>query len=129
MSPVCFAGKKSLIKGTMSRCSISAHGRHNGSTFILSCVRTVFSEVPLHGRWLPAEQLRLYMHQKCTIGSDITFSLASMLRVINKVLLLVSLEPNTMEIPGDWSTAPSFQKRLSKSPATLLLGDSNGIHE
>ena len=34
--------------------------RHNGTSFILSCLRTVFSELPLHGRWLPAEQLCLY---------------------------------------------------------------------
>ena len=54
--------------------------------------------MPLHGRWLPAEQLRQYMHMKCNIGNDITFSLSTMMRVINKALPLVSAEPNVMEI-------------------------------
>lgn len=61
----------------------------------------VFSELPLHGRWLPAEHLRQYMHMKCKIGDEINFTLPTMMRVINKVLPLVSLEPYIMEIPGD----------------------------
>lgn len=86
----------------MSGSNICARGKHNGSTFILSCVRTVFSELPLHGRWLPAEHLRQYMHMKCNIGDGVNFTLPTrMMRVIKKVLLLVSLEPNIMEIPGN----------------------------
>ena len=84
----------------MSSSTISARGRRNGSSFILSCVRTVFSEPPLQGRWLPAEQLCLYMHQKCNIGNDIKFDITTMMRVINKVFPLVSSEPNILEIPG-----------------------------
>ena len=85
----------------MSSSSICARGKHSGTTFILSCLKTVFSEPPLHGRWLPAEQLRQYMHMKCHIGDDINFTLSTMMRVINKVLPLVSSEPNIMEIAGD----------------------------
>ena len=84
----------------MSSSSISARGRRNGSTFILSCVRTVFNELSLQGRRLPAEHLCMYMHQKCKIGNDINFDLLTMMRVINKVFPLVSLEPNILEIPG-----------------------------
>jgi hypothetical protein len=35
---------------------------------------------------------------KCNIGGDISFILTTMMRVINKVLPLVSSEPNIMEI-------------------------------
>jgi hypothetical protein len=42
----------------------------------------------------------MYMHQKCKIGNDINFDLLTMMRVINKVFPLVSLEPNILEIPG-----------------------------
>jgi hypothetical protein len=42
----------------------------------------------------------MYMHQKCKIGNDINFDLSTMMRVINKVIPLVSLEPNILEIPG-----------------------------
>ena len=82
----------------MSSSSICARRKHNAQTFILSCLRTVFGELPLHGRWLPAEQLRQCMHMKCNIGNDITFRLSTMMRVINKALPLVSAEPNIMEI-------------------------------
>jgi hypothetical protein len=41
----------------MSIRTLGAHGRHNGSAFILTCLRGVFTEQELHGRWLPAEQL------------------------------------------------------------------------
>ena len=51
--------------------AINSRGRHNGTTFILSCLRSVFSELPLHGRWLPAEQqLRLNLHMKFQIADD-----------------------------------------------------------
>jgi len=85
----------------MSECTPNSRGRHNGTTFILSCLRTVFSELPLHGRWLPAEQLRLYMHMKCQIADDIAFPLSTMMRVINKVLPLSNADPNIMETAGD----------------------------
>jgi hypothetical protein len=84
----------------MSRSNICARGKHNSTSFILSCARTVFGEIQLHGRWLPAEQLRLYMHMKCNIGDEIAFALPSMMRVINKVLPSVNSDPNTMEIAG-----------------------------
>ncbi len=84
----------------MSSSNICARGKHNSTAFILSCAKTVFGEIRLHGRWLPAEQLRLYMHMKCNIGDDIAFTLSSMMRVINKVLPSVNSEPITMEIAG-----------------------------
>ena len=85
----------------MSDCLINSRGKHNGTTFILSCLRSVFSELPLHGRWLPAEQLRLYMHMKFQIADDIAFPLSTMMRVINKVLPLSNVDPNIMEIAED----------------------------
>ncbi len=101
MSPACTDSSKAPLKALCSSSGISARGRRNGSTFILSRVRTVFSELSLQGRWRPAEQLRMYMHQKCKIGNEINFDLSTMMRVINKVLFpLVNLEPNTLEIPG-----------------------------
>jgi hypothetical protein len=84
----------------MSSCTIDAHGKRNGSTFILTCVRKVFSEHTLQRRWLPAEQRRMYMHMKYEIGEDIKFTLSAMVRVINKVLPQVSSVPNVVEIPG-----------------------------
>jgi hypothetical protein len=75
--------------------------RHNGLTFILSCLRTVFSELPLHIRWLPGEQLRLSIHMKCQIGNDIAFPLETVMKVINKVLPLANFDPNIMEIAND----------------------------
>ncbi len=83
----------------MSSSSIGARGKHNQSTFILTCVRKVFSEYTLHGRWLPAEQLRMFMHMKYEIGEEIKFSLGTMMRVINKVLPMMSMDPNVVEIP------------------------------
>ena len=65
-----------------------------------SCMRKVFSEHTLHKRWLPAEQLQMYMHMKYKIVGEILFTLSSMMRVINKVFPLVSLVPNAVEIPG-----------------------------
>ena len=84
----------------MSSTDICARGRHNATAFILSCLQTVFGETPLHGRWLPAEQLNTYIYLKCNVGNDIAFTLPSMMRVINKMLPSVNAEPNTMEIGG-----------------------------
>ena len=84
----------------MSSCRIGTHGKHNASTFILTCMRKAFSEHTLHRRWLPAEQLRRYMHKKYEIGKDIKFTSSTMMRSINKVLLLMSSVPNVVEIPG-----------------------------
>jgi hypothetical protein len=84
----------------MSSSSISARGKRNGSVFILSCLRMVFSEQTLHGRWLPSDQLQVYMHMKFNIGDDIKFTLASMMRVINKMFPLMGSEPNIIEASG-----------------------------
>ncbi|KAI2506094.1 hypothetical protein MHU86_8325 [Fragilaria crotonensis] len=82
----------------MSGSSVGARGKRNGSVFILSCVRRVFCDRALHGRWLPAEQLCTYMHMKFNVGEDIKFTLPTMMRVINKVFPLTSsLEPNIIE--------------------------------
>ena len=79
--PCALQVRKALLKAYDAFLTCSAHGRHNGSAFILSCVRTLFCELPLRGRWQPEEQLSLYMHQKCNIGStDTIFCLATMIR-------------------------------------------------
>ncbi|KAI2494338.1 hypothetical protein MHU86_20193 [Fragilaria crotonensis] len=82
----------------MSIRTLGAHGRHNGSAFILTCLRGVFSEPELHGRWLPAEQLVDYMHMKFQIGDAIKFSLSTMKRVVNKVLPFTGTSANILEI-------------------------------
>ena len=71
------------------------------ATFILSCLHAVFKEQLIHDRWLPAEQLRSYIHMKCNIADGIQFSQAAMMRVINKKMLpLVSMEPNIIKGAG-----------------------------
>jgi hypothetical protein len=82
----------------MSASSIGARGKRNGSVFVLSCVCRVFCDRALHGRWLPAEQLCMYMHIKFDIGDDIKFTLPTMMQVMNKVYPLTSsVEPNIVE--------------------------------
>ena len=88
------------MDGSSASCSINARGRHNNTAFILSCVKTVFREPSLQDRWLPAEPLRLFMHQKCNVGSDISFTSSSMMRVMGKAFPLAGSEPNIMDIPG-----------------------------
>jgi hypothetical protein len=39
----------------MSRCTLDAHGKHDGSAFIMTYFHQVFSNQKLHGRGLPAE--------------------------------------------------------------------------
>ena len=71
--------------------------------FILTCFKAAISEHALHDRWLPADQLRLYMLQKYSIEDAAQFNLASMIkRVVNKVLPLMSSAPNMLilEIQG-----------------------------
>jgi hypothetical protein len=82
----------------MSIRTIGAHGKHNGSAFILTCLCGVFSEQELHGRWLPTEQLVDYMHMKFQVGDAIRFSLSTMKRVVNKVLPLTGTFANMLEI-------------------------------
>ena len=82
----------------MSIRTLGAHGRHNGSAFILTCLHGVFSEPELHGRWLPAEQLVDYMHMKFQIGDAIKSSLSTMKRVVNKVLPFTGTSANILEI-------------------------------
>ena len=41
----------------------------------------------------------MYMHMKYEIGEEIKFSLGTMMRVINKVLPMMSMDPNVVEIP------------------------------
>ena len=95
-------GDKLLLTtmSTKSNCTLRPRSKLNPSSFIVSCVRVVFSDKVLHGRWLPAEQLHAYMHMKCNVGDDIMFSSASMIRTMNKALPLTSLLPNKFEIPG-----------------------------
>jgi hypothetical protein len=82
----------------MSGIDIYPRGKHAPASFIMSCIlRTVFKEQVIHDRWLPAEQLRIHMHMKFNIADDIHFSQASMIRVVNKMLPLVSMEPNIIE--------------------------------
>jgi hypothetical protein len=85
----------------MSGSSIYAHGKHNASAFIImSCVHKAFRDQALHRRWLPADQLRMYMHMKYEIGEGIQFSLSAMMRAVNKVLPTMSSVPNVVEFPG-----------------------------
>ena len=82
----------------MSGLQIYPHGKNTPASFILSCLRAVFKEQVIHGRWLPAEQLRIHIHMKFNIVDDIQFSQAAMMRVVNKRLPLVSmLDPNIFE--------------------------------
>jgi len=74
-----------------------SRGKLNPTNFIVMCMRTVFSDKAIHGRWLPAEQLHAYMHIKCNVGDDVKFSFASMMRAVNKAMPLASLAPNTLE--------------------------------
>ena len=72
------------------------------------------SEHALHDCWLPADQLRLYMLQKYSIEDAAQFRLASMIRVVNKVLPLMSSAPNILEIQGGQQVQVyrhSFQNR------------------
>jgi hypothetical protein len=85
---------------TTSDHTLRPHGKLNSLSFIISCVRVIFSNKVLHGRWLPAEQLHVYMHMKRNVGDDIKFSYASIIRAMNKALPLTSLQPNKFEIPG-----------------------------
>jgi hypothetical protein len=82
----------------MSNHTLCTHGRQNGSAFILTCLRGVFRQQELHGRWLPAGQLVDYIHMKFQIGDDIKFSLSAMKRVVNKVLPLTGTDPNILAI-------------------------------
>jgi len=54
---------------------------------------------------------------KCNIGGDISFTLTTMMRVINKVLPLVSSEPNIMEI------ADNIQLRVFRYTFQIGLED------
>ncbi len=60
----------------------------------------MFKEPLIHDRWLPAAQLCSYTHIHCSISDDIQFSQAAMIRVVNKMFPLVSLEPNLIEGEG-----------------------------
>ena len=81
----------------MSELQIYPHGKQTPASFILSCLRAVFKEQVIHGRWLPAEQLRIHIHVKFNIANDIQFSQAALMRVVNKRLPLVSMDPNIFE--------------------------------
>ena len=82
--------------------------------FILTCFKAAIRKHALHDRWLPADQLRLYMLQKYSIEDAAQFNLASMIRVVNKVLPLMSSAPNILEIQGGQQVQVyrhSFQNR------------------
>jgi len=81
----------------MSGLQIYPHGKQTPASFILSCLRAVFKEQVIHGRWLPAEQLRIHIHVKFNVADDIQFSQAAMMRVVNKRLPLVGMDPNIFE--------------------------------
>jgi hypothetical protein len=85
----------------MSGIEAYPRGKHTPASFILSCLRTVFKEPLIHDRWLPAAQLCSYTHMHCSISDDIQFSQAAMIRVVNKMFPLVSLEPNLIEGEGE----------------------------
>ena len=98
----------------MSQRDISAHGKQCTHPFILTCFKAAISEHALHDRWLPADQLRLYMLQKYSIEDAAQFNLALMIRVVNKVLPLMSSAPNILEIQGGQQVQVyrhSFQNR------------------
>ena len=100
----------------MSQRDISAHGKQCTHPFILTCFKAAISEHALHDRWLPADQLRLYMLQKYSIEDAAQFNLALMIRVVNKVLPLMSSAPNMLilEIQGGQQVQVyrhSFQNR------------------
>jgi hypothetical protein len=107
----------------MSNRTLNSRGRHNGTAFILSCRRTVFSELPLHGRWLPAERLRLYTHMKSLVAVDIAFPLSTMMIVVNKMLPLSNADPKQNESSGGGFTASSLPIYLSDT-LMLFLGYS-----
>ena len=86
--------------------------------FILTCFKAAISEHALHDRWLTADQLRLYMLQKYSIEDAAQFNLALMIRVVNKVLPLMSSAPNILEIQGGQKVQVyrhSFQNRPETS--------------
>ena len=87
----------------MSQRDIGAQSKqYSTHLFILTCFKAaIISDHALHDRWLPADQLRLYMLQKYLIEDAAQFNLASMIkRVVNKVLPLMSSAPNILEIQG-----------------------------
>ena len=99
----------------MSQRDISAQNRQCTHSFILTCFKAAISKHALHDRWLPADQLRLYMLQKYSIEDAAQFNLASMIRVVNKgVLPLMRSAPNILEIQGGQQVQVyrhSFQNR------------------
>jgi hypothetical protein len=108
--------------------TLRPHGKLNPLSFIILCVRAVFSDKVLHGRWLQAEQLHVYMHMKCNVGDDIKFSSASMMRAMNKALPLTSVLPNKFEIPGGMNVnvfqhSFQIQKRRHFFWVTSTLGE------
>ena len=59
---------------------------------------STYQEQLIHDRWLPADQLRIHMHVKFNIVADeIQFSQGAMIKVVNKMLPFVSMEPNIIE--------------------------------
>jgi hypothetical protein len=102
----------------MSGSSIYAHGKHNASAFIMSCVHKAFRDQALHKRWLPADLLRMYMHMKYEIGEDIQFSLSAMMRAVNKVLPTMTSVPNVVEFPG------GSRLKYSDIPSKIVRGDT-----
>ena len=63
--------------------------------FILTCLlRTIFKEQFIHDRCLPTDQLSIYMHMKFNaVADEIQFSQGAMIKVVNKTLPFVTMEP------------------------------------
>lgn len=100
----------------MSQRDIGAYGKQcTHHPFILTCFKAAISKHVLHDCWLPADQLQLYILQKYSIEDEAQFNLASMIRVVNKVLPLMSCAPNiVLEIQGGQQVQVyrhSFQNR------------------
>ena len=89
----------SLFVDNMSHDKSRKRGKSDGHNFILTCLSRVFSDRVLQqDRWWTADHLRQYMHQEYSIGDEIKFENAKLMRVINKNCLLASSEPNVIEV-------------------------------
>jgi hypothetical protein len=81
----------------MGGIEIYPHSKHTPALFILTCLRAIFKEQLIHDRWIPADQLCIHMHMKFNIADEIQFSQGAMIKVVNKMLPFVSMEPNIIE--------------------------------
>ena len=67
-------------------------------TFYLDLSSTYhFKEQLIHDQWLPADQLCIHMHMEFNIADETQFSQGAMIKVVNKMIPFVSMEPNIIE--------------------------------